>query len=279
MTDCLDGKNLCLTVGQCGVVKLIDVMPRILPSYAKSADYAIVEAARVSYGPGTEKVNDDISLIRYLMRHNHTSPFEMCEVKFYFKLPIFVARQMVRHRTASINESSARYSEMIDDFFVPAEPIRAQSSSNRQGSEGVVECTTDDAFRDYVDANNSIAYDTYRDFLSKGVSRELARIIMPLTTCTSWYWKIDLHNLFHFLELRLDAHAQEEIRVYAQAIFNIVKEIFPVSCKAFEEYRLGSVTLSALELKALKTDQPLASENRRECLEWDHKKKHYFSHD
>lgn len=199
----------------------------------------------------------DEGLIRYLMRHWHSTPFEMCEVKLHVKLPVFVARQWIRHRTANVNEYSARYSILDREFYIPApEHLAAQSSVNNQGrgevlegaeAERVLRLLTDDAMR---------AYDHYEDMLStdgqKGLARELARMNLPANIYTQWYWKVDLHNLFHFLRLRADAHAQYEIRAYAEAISDVVKDWVPIAYAAFEDYRMGGAQLSGKALAALK---------------------------
>lgn len=228
-----------------GFVRLVDIM---------GGDESIVQAARVSYGRGTKTVSEDRNLIRYLMRHRHTSPFEMVEYKFHIKLPIFVARQWIRHRTANVNEYSGRYSVMPDEFYVPSpEDVRTQSKSNKQGrsDEPIPEEIAIEFIKDLQDTQN-ILYEKYNNYLSKEIARELARINLPLSTYTEWYWKIDLHNLFHFLELRLHPTAQFEIREYAKVIAYIVKETCPIAYQAFEDYRLNAVTFSAVELKVLK---------------------------
>lgn len=216
-------------------------------------DEAIVQAARVSYGAGTKRVSDDKALIGYLMRHAHTTPYEMVEFKFLMKLPIFVARQVVRHRTASINEISGRYSVLENEFYLPGEDeVRLQSKANRQGSSDeevppelareVVEYLRDEAARSYAG---------YERIMARGVARELARIGLPLSLYTQWYWKIDLHNLLHFLRLRMDEHAQRETRVYANAMARIAKDAVPWTWEAFEEYQLGARTFSRSELEVL----------------------------
>ena len=233
-----------------GFVRLVDVM---------GDDAAIVQAARVSYGSGTKKVHEDRGLIRYLMRHLHTTPFEMVEFKFHIKLPIFVARQWIRHRTANVNEYSGRYSEMKDEFYVPSpDQVRAQSTSNKQGRAD--EAFPEDESRRIIEmmtATQEHAYAEYQDLLSKDLAREVARINLPVSNYTEWYWKIDLHNLFHFLRLRIDAHAQYEIRVYAQAMADLVRPYVPLAYEAFEDYILKSERFSRLELRAL--DALLAS--------------------
>lgn len=212
-------------------------------------DSSVVQAARVSYGEGTKTVSEDRQLIRYLMRHWHTTPFEMVEFKFHVKVPIFVARQWLRHRTASVNELSARYSVVKDEFWIPEE-YRMQSKVNKQ-------CSSETDFVKDVDSSQKyscdIAFEVYEGLLERGVSRELARTHLPQSAFTEFYWKIDLHNLFHFLRLRMHDHAQKEIRDCALKIFEIIKEIVPVSCEAFEDYRLNCVTFTGPEIKALQT--------------------------
>ena len=224
-----------------GLLRLVDYM---------GSDQDITDAARVSYRgipllyEPTKTEEDNAKLIRYLMRHRHTSPFEMCEVKLHVKLPIFVARQWIRHRTASVNEQSGRYSELMDKFYTPeTESFRGQSKENKQGS-------APDIIHHKI-ISYSMAQKEYQELLSKGVAKEMARIVLPLSVYTQWYWKIDLHNLLHFLQLRLSEHAQEEIRVYAQKIALIVKDLFPITWQAFEDYRLNAITFSAIEKKLL----------------------------
>ena len=255
-----------------GLVALVDVMPRLVPA-GKTADYAIVQAARVSYGQGTKQVNEDRGLIRYLARHRHTTPFEMVEFKFHHVMPIFVARQWIRHRTASVNEYSARYSVVRDRFYHPtSENVRKQSASNRQGGDEPMDPVTAQEFLDYL-AEIERGYAKYEQFLQKGVAREIARIALPASVYTEWYWKIDLHNLLHFLSLRMDPHAQQEIRDYANAMFELVRPIVAVAAEAFLDYNFGSMHLSRLEVEALRTGKPLASDNKRETAEWDEKRK------
>ncbi len=255
-----------------GLVALLDVMPRFAP-VGKSADFAIVQAARVSYGHGTKQVNEDVGLVRYLARHRHTTPFEMVEFKFHHVMPIFVARQWIRHRTANVNEYSARYSVVKDRFYRPSlESLRQQSKTNRQGGDQQVDSMTADEFYRYLDVVES-HYSDYQAMLDKGVARELARIGLPLNVYTEWYWKIDLHNLFHFLSLRMDPHAQREIRDYANAMFSLVQPIVPIAAQAFLDYNLDSMRLSRLEVEALRSGQPLSSENKREQAEWEEKRR------
>jgi thymidylate synthase (FAD) len=255
-----------------GLVALCDVMPRFAP-VGKTADFAIVQAARVSYGQGTKQVNEDRGLIRYLARHRHTTPFEMVEFKFHQVMPIFVARQWIRHRTANVNEYSARYSVVKDRFYRPSvENVRKQSTVNRQGGDEPIDEMTAKDFLVFLDKAES-SYGEYEKLMEKGVSRELARIGLPVNVYTEWYWKCDLHNIFHFLSLRMDAHAQQEIRDYATAMFALIQPIVPIAAEAFLDYELGGAHLTRLEIESLRTGQPLASQNKREQAEWDAKKK------
>lgn len=239
--DLIEKEFKCLDKG---FVRLIDVM---------GDDAAIVQAARVSYGKGTKSVLEDRGLIRYLMRNRHTSPFEMVEFKFHVKLPIFVARQWIRHRTANVNEYSGRYSEMKDEFYIPEDAqIRHQSTMNKQGrSDDLLSEETAKAIKFDLETTQNNLYSKYTDLLDKDLARELARINLPLSTYTEWYWKIDLHNLFHFLRLRLDDHAQYEIKVYGEVIAEMLKQIVPLSWEAFEDYNLHGRFFSRTELKAL----------------------------
>lgn len=232
-----------------GFVRLIDVM---------GDDAAIVQAARVSYGAGTKKVNEDVGLIRYLMRHLHTTPFEMVEFKFHVKLPIFVARQWIRHRTANVNEYSGRYSEMKDEFYVPAiDQVRAQSATNKQGrADQAFEPADAERIRTGMLETQSRLYGEYQDLLEADLAREIARINLPVSNYTEWYWKVDLHNLFHFLKLRIDPHAQYEIRVYGEAMAQIVQAAVPVAYEAFEDYILHARRFSRRERAALKALLP-----------------------
>jgi len=226
-----------------GHVRLIDVM---------GDDAAIVQAARVSYGKGTKSISEDRGLIRYLMRHRHTTPFEMVEFKFHVRVPMDCWRQWIRHRTASVNEYSTRYSEAIDDkqSTSPRE-WRAQSVGNKQGSNGMLPVPVGNQLTDKERHLHDHANAVYQDRLMAGVAREQARKDLPLSTYIEAYWKIDLHNLFHFLSLRMDSHAQLEIRWYANAIAEIVKECVPLAWEAFEEYRLGAFYFSATEARYL----------------------------
>jgi len=255
-----------------GLVALVDVMPRLVP-VGKTADFAIVQAARVSYGAGTKQVNEDRGLIRYLARHRHTTPFEMVEFKFHHVMPIFVARQWIRHRTANVNEYSARYSVVRDRFYHPSiENVRKQSTVNRQGGDELIDEVTAREFCEYLDKVEE-SYKTYERLIEKGVARELARIGLPVNVYTEWYWKIDLHNLFHFLSLRMDAHAQQEIRDFANAMFALIRPIVPVAAEAFFDYNFGGLHLTRLEVEAIRAGKALGTENKRENAEWEEKRK------
>ncbi|MBU2360398.1 MAG: FAD-dependent thymidylate synthase [Alphaproteobacteria bacterium] len=235
-----------------GFVRLIDYM---------GDDAAICQAARVSYGRGTKSVQNDEGLIRYLMRHWHSTPFEMCEIKLHVKLPVFVARQWIRHRTANVNEYSARYSILDREFYIPdPSQLAAQSTINNQGRGAAL--TPDESARvlEILKGDAAQTYDHYAEMIGEegpdgapkqGLARELARMNLPANIYTQWYWKVDLHNLFHFLRLRADAHAQYEIRVYADAICNIVADWVPAAYGAFADYRLGGAVLSAKGLACL----------------------------
>lgn len=223
-----------------GFVRVIDYM---------GDDSAICQAARVSYGKGTKAVTNDTGLIRYLMRHWHSTPFEMCEIKLHVKLPVFVARQWIRHRTANVNEYSARYSILDREFYIPApEHINAQSVVNNQGRGEVLQGEEAARVLDILKTDSNRAYDHYESMISDegqdGLARELARMNLPSNIYTQWYWKVDLHNLFHFLRLRADSHAQYEIRVYADAMCKIVADWVPAAYGAFEDYRLGGAQFS-----------------------------------
>lgn len=231
-----------------GFVRVIDYM---------GDDAAICQAARVSYGKGTKSVQNDEGLIRYLMRHWHSTPFEMCEVKLHVKLPVFVARQWIRHRTANVNEYSARYSILDREFYIPApDKVAAQSVVNNQGRGEVLTGAEAAQVLDILKADSTRAYDNYEAMISQdgqqGLARELARMNLPANIYTQWYWKVDLHNLFHFLRLRADAHAQYEIRVYADEICKIVADWVPLAYRAFEDYRMGGATLSATALDCVR---------------------------
>ena len=239
-----------------GFVRVIDYM---------GDDAAVVQAARVSYGRGTKRVSEDQGLINYLMRHRHTTPFEMCEIKYHVKLPIFVARQWIRHRTANVNEYSARYSILDNEFYVPSpDQLGVQSVSNRQGrgdvlegeeAERVLELLRSDAEQTYAHYQEMLNEDdagNVRDESRQGLARELARMNLTLGFYTQWYWKTDLHNLLHFLSLRADPHAQWEIRVYAEVMLETVKRWVPAVYAAFMDYRMGAASLSAKGLAVVK---------------------------
>ncbi|MDX2482618.1 MAG: FAD-dependent thymidylate synthase [Pseudodonghicola sp.] len=231
-----------------GFVRVVDYM---------GDDSAICQAARVSYGTGTKSVSNDEGLIRYLMRHWHSTPFEMCEIKLHVKLPVFVARQWIRHRTANVNEYSARYSILDREFYIPApEQVAAQSVVNNQGRGELLEGAEAARVLEILKADSARSYDNYQALISQdgqqGLARELARMNLPTNIYTQWYWKVDLHNLFHFLRLRADAHAQYEIRVYAEEICKLVADWVPFAYRAFEDYRLGGATLSATALDCIR---------------------------
>ena len=239
-----------------GFVRVIDYM---------GDDSSIVQAARVSYGKGTKKLNQDKSLINYLLSHRHTTPFEMNEIKFHIKLPIFVARQWIRHRTANVNEYSARYSILDNEFYIPkANDVKPQSQLNNQGREGEIEKDLKKHYLSLIKENAKINFSSYKHLLNvdedgntldekrPGIARELARMVLPLSSYTQWYWKIDLHNLMHFLALRFDDHAQYEIRVYAKVMLDLVKKWVPLTYDAFIRNRVNSLTLSSEAIEYLK---------------------------
>jgi thymidylate synthase (FAD) len=240
-----------------GFVRVIDYM---------GDDSAIVQAARVSYGRGTKKSLQDKGLINYLMRHRHTTPFEMCDIKLHVKLPIFIARQWIRHRTASINEYSARYSILSREFYLPSkENLAPQSSMNKQGRSQdtlpdhiaekvltIIKNDSENCYNHYIDMMNQDEDGKIIDENNIGITRELARINLTLNHYTEWYWKINLHNLFHFVSLRADSHAQYEIRVYADAILGILRAWVPYACDAFEEHRMNGASLSKKAIQVIR---------------------------
>ena len=259
-----------------GFIRVIDYM---------GDDSSIVQSARVSYGKGTKKISNDKGLIKYLMRHRHSTPFEMCEIKFHIKLPIFIARQWIRHRTANVNEYSARYSIHDKEFYIPsAENLAAQSAINNQGrgdaltddeASNVIQILKKDAeqtYSNYETLLNESSEGNIIDESKSGIARELARMNLTLNTYTQWYWKIDLNNLLHFLALRADDHAQYEIRVYADAMLDIVKKWVPLTYEAFEDYRIGGTELSAKEVnlmrKLLKGEKVSFEEEGLSKREW-----------
>jgi len=241
-----------------GFVRVVDYMGN---------DSSVVQAARVSYGQGTKKVNADKGLINYLMAHRHTTPFEMCEIKFHIKLPIFIARQWIRHRTANVNEYSARYSLMEDEFYIPkAQALAAQSKQNHQGrdEDGSLNAEEQKKVLEILKNDSKQCYDNYLDMANQdkngnivdekkdGLARELARMNLTLNCYTQWYWKIDLHNLFHFLHLRADSHAQYEIREYANIMLDMVQKWVPLSYDAFVKNRMYGKELSNGAIEAIK---------------------------
>jgi len=230
------------TVHQLGFVKLLDVM---------GSDEEVENAARISYGKGTRKVSQTRNLIRYLIRHKHTSPLEMCEVKFHIKLPIFIMRQLVRHRTANLNEYSGRYSIMSDEFYLPeADYLQKQSTTNNQGREEII------PNKGLLQFEFNRIYDgaqiAYENLLNFELTKELARAVLPVANYTECIWKIDLHNFFHFVKLRADKHAQREIQDYANAMYELVKPKFPLCCEAFEDYNRDAVTFSKQEMDVIR---------------------------
>ena len=230
------------TVHQLGFVKLLDVM---------GSDEEVENAARISYGKGTRKVSQTRNLIRYLIRHKHTSPLEMCEVKFHIKLPIFIMRQLVRHRMANLNEYSGRYSIMSDEFYLPeADYLQKQSTTNNQGREEVI------SNKGLLQFEFNRIYDgaqiAYENLLNHELTKELARAVLPVANYTECIWKIDLHNFFHFVKLRADKHAQREIQDYANAMYELVKPKFPLCCEAFEDYNRDAVTFSKQEMDVIR---------------------------
>ena len=254
-----------------GIEKILyEVFPALDHGFVRVVDYmgddqAIVQAARVSYGKGTTRVSEDRGLIRYLMRHRHSTPFEMCEIKLHVKLPMFIARQWIRHRTASINEYSARYSVLDKEFYIPKEKdLAVQSKSNKQGRGDTLSAKDSEEALFLLKRDAEKSYETYEYLLNEsqkgevldnnrdGLSRELARINLTLNTYTQWYWKTNLHNLMNFIFLRADSHAQYEIRVYADIIYKIMESWVPITAEAFKSYRSGSVELSAEALDVIK---------------------------
>jgi thymidylate synthase (FAD) len=271
---------------------LYDPLPVLDHGFIRVVDYmgddeAIVQAARVSYGRGTRRTSEDQGLINYLMRHRHTTPFEMCEIKYHVKLPIFVARQWIRHRTANVNEYSARYSILDNEFYIPApEHLASQATTNRQGREQVLEGAAAQRVLDLLRKDAERAYASYAELLNEdrsgapidperpGLARELARINLSLGFYTQWYWKTDLHNLMHFLSLRADPHAQYEIRAYAEAMLGTLERWVPMTYGAFLEYRMNAALISAAGLAVIRrllAGETVASEasglSRREWRE------------
>ena len=269
--DLRAGNNKTIRPVAEGIEKILyQVFPALDHGFIRVVDYmgddqAVVQAARVSYGKGTTRVSEDRGLIRYLMRHRHSTPFEMCEIKLHVKLPMFIARQWIRHRTASINEYSARYSVLDKEFYIPAaKDLAVQSLSNRQGRGDILSEKNSKEALDMLKRDAEKCFDTYEYLLNEksngdiidenreGLARELARINLTLNTYTQWYWKTNLHNLMNFIYLRADSHAQYEIRVYADIIYEIMKAWVPITAEAFNSYRSGSIELSAEAMKVIK---------------------------
>ncbi len=236
-----------------GFVRLVDYL---------GGDERVIQAARVSYGAGTKSYRQDAGLIDYLLRNRHSSPFEQVILTFHVKLPIFVARQWIRHRTARLNEVSARYSVMKDEFYIPAaKDLAAQSADNKQGrAEEPLPEEQAERIRESFASAQAASYAEYKRLIDSGLARELARMNLPLSLYTEWYWQSDLHNLFHFLELRLDSHAQKEIRLYAERLLEIARKVAPLSCNSFEKHYLNGQKFSADEVSELKRRLALVSE-------------------
>ena len=241
-----------------GFVRLVDYMPQ------KDLDSAIVQAARVSYGDGTKTTRGDAGLIRYLMRHWHNTPFEMVEFKFHIKMPMYIARQHMRHRMASVNEYSARYSIVPEEYYNP-DTLRGQSKVNHQGSEGTIDIDGDRTTAMNKHFDNS--FEIYKYLLDDGVCREQARGVLTQSTYTEFYWKIDLHNLMHYLRLRMELGAQKEIREYAEAIYELVQPLVPITMKAFVDFRMNAIQLSGPEIEAIANGTPIESIGERREFE------------
>ena len=249
---------------------LFDAIPILDHGFIRVVDYmgddtSIVQSARVSYGKGTKQVSTDSGLIKYLMRHWHSTPFEMCEIKYHVKLPIFIARQWIRHRTANVNEYSARYSILDKEFYLPSKKnLAAQSKSNRQGRGEIIDGKQAEEVLDLLKNDAEKTYQNYETMLNekfdgstidkskKGLARELARMNLTLNTYTQWYWKTDLLNLMNFLRLRVDPHAQYEIRVYAEAMLDTLKKWVPITYEAFMDYRVGGMEVSSKGKKVIR---------------------------
>lgn len=262
-------------------------MPRLVPE-GQTCDNAIAQAARVSYGEGTKSVSDDRTLIRHLMRHQHSSPLEMVEFKFLMKLPVFCARQIIRTRTANVNEESARYSVVKDEYYIPKN-IRTQSTTNNQGSEKELTQEESESYNKAIEEHCKNSYQTYENLLKNDITREQARMVLPQNMYTSWYWKLDLNNLLKFLSLRCDSHAQWETRQYANAILELITPLVPFSIEAWNEYNpMRNATLLTekecnklsyflghieFDDKATTFDLDLNSGNKREDKEWIEKLK------
>lgn len=280
MIDILENKTLEKKCLDKGFIRICDCLPRLLEQDL-TCDSAITQAARVSYGNGTKSVNDDRSLIRYLMRNKHTSVFEMVQFKFHVKLPIFTFAQWVRHRSGSFNCLSARYSVMKDEFYIP-ENIRKQSKDNKQGSEETLSIEDSVTYKNDIENQCKEAYDLYEIMVDEEVTREQARIVLPQNLYTEFYWSVNLKNLLDFLSLRCDSHAQWEIQQYANAILELITPLVPWTIEAWEEYNplRGAINLTSREIKKLAQvlykaeiadkdlDIDLNSGNKREDKEW-----------
>jgi len=275
--DVLKGSRLRVEIGEHGFVELVDISPRLCPP-GRDPDFAVIRAARTSTDTALKDEADDHKLMRYLFRHRHTTPFEFVQCSWLMQLPIFVARQVVRHRTASINEMSGRYVELPNMFFVPESGggVRMQGTANRQGGEQAASMQDEEDFRFLTTASITGTRQMYEGFLKKGYSRELSRIVLPVAQFTRWAWTADLWNTFHFLGLRMDPHAQKEVRDYADAMYEILRCLMPQSVAAFDDYHAarGALTFSRLELEALtNNDHDPAYLSGRELKEYQAKLK------
>ncbi|GFR91555.1 flavin-dependent thymidylate synthase [Elysia marginata] len=291
LRDVLSATSVCLRkdVLNRGFVEVIDIMPRLVDPSRIGVEAAIVDAARVSYGGGTSRISTDRDLLRYLLRHYHTTPFEKVALTFRVRAPLFVARQWMRHRTGSFNEESARYSEVVDEAYAPAPAeIKAQASgplANRQVGDTLLGAEVCEAASAAVSNLWAVAHKIYLSLLAQGVAREMARTVIPVSMYTTFVWKVDLWNLFHFLNLRMAPHAQEQIRVYGQAIHALLQGIAPEACSAFDDYIQSSMRLTRLETEAIRaacasgaplTTAEISSKNRRERSEWHAKRVYLF---
>jgi thymidylate synthase (FAD) len=290
MKDLLEGlDSFHQVLGEAGQLRLVDVMPRLVPD-GQTADMAIVQAARVSYGEGTKKVSEDAGLIRYLLRHNHGTPFEMVRFKFHIRMPVYVYRQFFRHRTVdnceieiistdenmrkylSMNEYSARYSVVPDIYHVP--DLRIQSETNKQGGEEPASAALNEAWRSLAKDTAEGAYEGYKEMLALGASRELARTNLPISFVTEFYASVDLRNLMEFLTLRCDSHAQQEVRVFANEMAKIFKQVAPIAYGAWLDYKYGASTFSRAEIDFLRyllgnlenTNMPFGKRERAEFI-------------
>lgn len=257
MRDLLEGKVLEIRPNDQpeSFVRLVDTMPRLVVTEIDTGDFAVVQAARVSFQSGTEKKSDDRTLLRYLLRHSHSTPFEMIEMKWHMSMPIFIARQFIRHRTANVNEESGRYSVMKEKFYIATlAKVRKQSNTNKQGGTDPMEAITAQELIDLETEHDRRSYELYQRRIAAGMARELARNVLPLNLYTSWYWKCDMWNTMNFMRLRKDSHAQIEIQEMAIAMYDILKPIFPDCIEAFDDYVDMEKTckLSRLEVQRIK---------------------------